>query len=116
MRISDWSSDVCSSDLTARRTCRYDRASAARTPRSAASPCQDGAAWSCPSPPRHCGGRRPAAIQNVRKTALDCFASLAMTSLFLRTAVPPPPPQLPNTPPQPPALPPADELPPPRHP
>src|SRR3546814_6335789 len=67
------------------RTCRYDRGSAGRTPRSAASPCQDGAAWSCPSPPRHCEGRRPAAIQNVRKTALDCFASLAMTSLFLRS-------------------------------
>src|SRR3546814_13056637 len=66
----------------------------ARTPRSAVRPGQDVSAWACRSPARHGEGRSPASIQNVRKTALDCFAWLAMTSLVLRTAVQHPPSQL----------------------
>jgi hypothetical protein len=36
---------------------------------------------------RHCEKRSDEAIQSLRKQTLDCFAPLAMTMLFLTSAV-----------------------------
>src|SRR3546814_10073505 len=66
MRISDWSSDVCSSDLC--------RAAAAASPRSSAdaSDLAQGGARACESLYRH--RDRPARLWRQRKTAWRCGA------------------------------------------
>src|SRR3546814_11834850 len=79
MRISDWSSDVCSSDL-ARRRCRADRASGAAIS-SWPDRVRDFHSCPCGAAP---GGRDAARLERARRRAVAAFIrKTAMAPLVL---------------------------------